>query len=72
MIKATCGHEVAKVEDLVDIRYGGEDCDAVEGIHRCVFYATYCPACAEAAKAWPEYIANDEDEDRWLDGQRAV
>lgn len=60
-IIATCGH---KLDDRggVDIRYASETCDAIEGFSPCVVYSHYCPECAEQARSWPEFIADDEAE----------
>jgi hypothetical protein len=65
-IIATCGHKVVNMDDIVDVRYRSEDCDAVEGFRPCVVYASYCKPCAEKLKSDPDYIGTDEDEEAWL------
>jgi hypothetical protein len=64
-ITATCGHKLDSADAGVDVRYGGYDCGAY-GYEKCVAYVVFCPACAIEAKAWPEYIADDEAEERWF------
>ena len=60
---ASCGCTLESSRDLVSVRYSGEDCVAGEGFVPTVFYASYCPKCAENAKAWPAYLADDEAEE---------
>jgi hypothetical protein len=70
-ITASCGHKVEEVEDMVDVIYSGEDCDAVTGFHPCLFYASFCPACAEdwRNKGW--LFASEEEADAWLTAESA-
>ena len=60
-IIATCGHKLGP-EGGVDIRYSSESCDAIDGFQPCVVYSHYCPPCAEEARNWPEFIADDAAE----------
>lgn len=65
-ITASCGHKVASMEDGADVRYGGHDCDAVDGFQPCIFYAFFCRPCAEKLKASGDLIETDEQEDAWF------
>lgn len=55
----SCGHQCA---ETVSVRYHDEVCDALDGFQLVIVYAEFCPACAKAAKAWPEYIPPDPAE----------
>lgn len=46
MITASCGCRVEDDDELLDVEWEGEDCDPLEGIVPCTFYARYCRACA--------------------------
>lgn len=65
-IYATCGHKVGSVDDLTPVRYGDEDCDAIDGFQPCVVHAEFCPACAAKAETWPEFIRTEEEERDWF------
>jgi len=64
---ASCGHQCA---ETVAVRYHDEVCDAVDGFIPCVVYAEFCPPCAEAARAWPEFIAPEPTDLAQGEGQR--
>lgn len=68
-IRASCGHVLKDDEETVGVIYGGEDCDAVEGFVPCIHFASFCPACAEDAKAWPTWFPDVETAEAWLDAQ---
>ena len=54
----------------VQIIYGGEDCDAVDGFVPCLFFSTYCQECADKLRAEGIPMFDSEEEgDRWLDEQ---
>lgn len=68
-IIASCGHEVLGVADVVPIRYGDTDCDAVDGFRRCVVHGSWCRVCADTWRASGDLIETDEQERAWLDGE---
>lgn len=63
---ASCGHQLAPHEDTVVVRYGASECDAIEGYSAAVAYVSFCPACAENAKSWPEYLADGVPDEWWF------
>ena len=61
-ITASCGHVLKDNEDIVPVRYRGEDCDPVDGFHPCTFYASFCPTCAARWKS-EGLLLSDNDPD---------
>lgn len=66
-ITASCGCTLKDDEEIVPVRLGGESCDAVDGFSASVSYHSYCPACAEKAKSWDVYLADDVSDDWWFE-----
>ena len=64
-MQANCGHEV-DIGETVLVREGHESCDAVDGYRAAVNYYSYCAACAERAKGWDTYLADEAAEDWWF------
>lgn len=67
-IIASCSHEVASVYELTPVRFGAEDCDAIDGFRPCVVHAEYCRDCAAKVETWPECIRSEAEEAEWLHG----
>lgn len=68
-IFVSCGHEVSDVSDIIDVRFGDVDCDAINGIRRCIMYGSYCRACADYLQKHGGLIETDEQEAAWLAGE---
>lgn len=66
-ITASCGHTLKGDEEVVQVRYGAADCDAIDGLRPCVVYASFCPDCAKKARSWPEYIPDGVEDDWWFE-----
>jgi hypothetical protein len=80
---ASCGHEVASSDDLVDVEYEDEDCIAGEGFVPVTVNAVYCRPCAEAlarriaaereavpVQKWQHVAYFDEGQFHWMSGIR--
>lgn len=67
-IQASCGCKLADDEYVVDVMFGDETCDAVDGFRRCVVYASYCPACAARADAEGWLFHTEQQADEWFAG----
>lgn len=67
-LTASCGHQC---NETVSVRYHDEVCDAIDGFQPCIVYAEFCPPCAKAAEAWPEFIPPDTPDDDLLTKPKA-
>lgn len=71
-ITASCGCKIAHADDGEFVTIGEYGCDAIDGFHPIVVTGFVCPSCAATRKAWPEYLADDDAEDAWLDETHPV
>jgi len=67
-ITASCGHTLAGPEQTVSVVYGDEDCDAIDGFHRVVAYAEFCPRCAREWAERGDLFETEAEACAWLAG----
>jgi hypothetical protein len=65
-ITASCGHGIEDVDDSVSVLYKDTRCD-MDGYHKAVISAEYCPNCAKELSGDPAFLSSWEEAEKWLD-----
>jgi len=65
-VTASCGHKLADDEEGVDVMYGTDSCDAIEGFRPAVAYAHFCQKCAAEWKVKGWLFADQAEADAYL------